>query len=97
MKKRERNATEGKKSEIFSYMFFYSIISLSTIACFLSNQTETLEGEKESYLGKIDVKEEGLFGVGDLDAVLLVKWIGDVEVVHCLRDSLHSLSVSGFV
>lgn len=47
MKKRERNATEGKKSEIFSYMFFYSITSLSSIACFLNNQTETLERERE--------------------------------------------------
>jgi len=40
------------------------------------------------YLGEIDVEEEGLFGVGDLNAILLVR-IGDVDVVHSLCDCFH--------
>lgn len=56
---------------LYVLLFYYS---LSTIAMFSQQpNTETLERGRESYLGKIDVEEEGLFGVGDLDAVLLVR------------------------
>ena len=48
------------------------------------------------YLGEIDIEEEGLLGVGDLDAVLVAvvllvrrRRIGDVHVGHCLRQTLH--------
>jgi hypothetical protein len=47
------------------------------------------EKEKEN-LCEIDVKEEGLFGVRDLDAVPLVgRRVRDVNILHCLCDALH--------
>ena len=52
-----------------------------------------------TYLGEVDVEEEGLLGVGDLDAVLLVPLRaapgrrgpspGDAKVVHGLDDLIH--------
>lgn len=47
------------------------------------------------YLGEIDIEEEGFLGVGDLDAILdavillVRRRLGDVHVVHCLRQTLH--------
>lgn len=52
------------------------------------------------HLGKVDIEEEGLLGVGDLDAVLLMPLRAgtgtgrgcsarDAEVVHGLGDLLH--------
>jgi len=49
-----------------------------------SNELENL-----IYLGEINVEEEGLLGVGDLNAILLVG-IGDVDVVHSLCYGFHS-------
>ena len=53
-----------------------------------------------THLGEVDIEEEGLLGVGDLDAVLLVllrpgtgtgrsSSARDAEVVHGLGDLLH--------
>ena len=43
-----------------------------------------------SYLGEVDVEEEGLLSVRHLYAVALVGISGgDVDVVHALRDLLH--------
>jgi len=43
----------------------------------------------EFYLGEINIEEKGLFGVGDLNVILLVRVICDAYVVHCLRNLLH--------
>jgi len=40
------------------------------------------------YLSKINVKEEGFFGVGDLNTILLDR-IGDVDVVNSFCDCFH--------
>jgi len=53
-----------------------------------------------THLGEVDIEEEGLLGVGDLDAVLLVPLrpgtgtgrgssARDAEIVHGLGDLLH--------
>lgn len=52
-----------------------------------------IERETNEYLGEIDVEEERLFGVGDLNAILLVR-IRDVDVVHSLCDCFHCCCVT---
>lgn len=60
----------------------------------------------QAHLGEVDIEEEGLLGVGDLDAVLPVplragtarrRSVRDAKVVHGLGDHLHRRRTRGNV
>lgn len=54
-----------------------------------------MNNRKEWYLGEINIEEKGLFGIGDLNAILLKRIGRDVDIVNSLCYPFHSsLSLS---
>lgn len=99
---------EEKRREGFQYPFLELRARPHHAVAYISAESTKLNMKRKNsrelrnlkmewwYLGQINVEEEGLLGVRDLNAILLIR-IGDVnvDVVHTLCYAFHcSLSLS---